>query len=456
MPPNALQSPGTRLRGPGTSEQPGPSTETLEKRHGHQPRTRANIPKSGDRPGESRAAATEAPDTTAPKRKSKKTVKKTKPPAVVDALSTEEMNKDQLEEHIVRLREELDREREEKSYFQLERDRVQSLWETGLRDLDRVQTELNQRRREREEAEERHRQEINVYKQKLKHVLSEQHGAVSELKTVQTWTKNQVQNQNSDRELNLVQEKSHMETRLREKEHLREKSLKTLQLKQQVELMELMNDYDRKVRDVEQRFRALSSSLGQEQERRLQQEVQEVEEAAKKKISELKTEQQRLLRATEEHYSNLSTRLEMEHRELTERQVELRAELSRVQKKLTEAQSENLRLKEDLEQAQRLLPDLRRKLEQSLRDKELEKKGREREKHLEKELRALKMENTLLQQAFEKVERERDQLKDAQLLLELEVQRRNGLKEALLQQKLSALSLALHSTQEPVPDSGLR
>ncbi|KAJ0051204.1 hypothetical protein NL108_015968 [Boleophthalmus pectinirostris] len=391
----------------------------------------------------------------APKGKSKKT-KKPKPPTVVDALSTEEMNKDQLEEHIVRIREEMDREREEKSYFQLERDRIQSLWESGLRDLDRVQTELNQRRRERDEAEERHRLEINVYKQKLKQVLSEQHRLVSELKTDQIQTQNQTKNQNSDQELNLVQETSRLETRLTEKKHLSEKNLKSLELKQQVELMELMNDYDRKVRDLEQRFRVVSSCLGQEQEKRLQQEVQEVEEASKKKIRDLQMEQQRLLRATEENYNNLSSRLETEQRELREQQLELRAQLSRVQKKLTEAQSENIRLKEDLEKAQSLLPDLRRRLEQSLKDRELEKKGREREKQLEKELRALKMEKTLLQQAFEKVERERDQLKDAQLMLELEVQRRNGLKEALLHQKLSALSLELQKNQETLLDPGPR
>ncbi|XP_072312585.1 dynein regulatory complex subunit 4-like [Eucyclogobius newberryi] len=383
----------------------------------------------------------------APKAKSKKMTKKLKSPAVVDALSTEEMNKDQLEEHIIRLREELDREREEKSYFQLERDRIQGLWETSQRDLDQVQRDLNQRRREREEAEERHRLETNVYKQKLKHVLAEQHGAVSELKTDKTSSQNLDHNQNTDRELNLVHERSGLQTKLREKDHLSEKSLRTLQLKQQVQLMDLMNDYDRKVRDVEEKFGALRSSLSQEHERKLQQEVSEVEAAAKKKISELQTEQQRLLRATEEHYSNLSARLETEHRELTEQQAELRAQVSRVQRKLSEAQSENVRLKEELDQAQRLVPDLRRRLEQSVKDKQLEKKGREREKHLEKELRALKMENTLLQQAFHKVEQERDQLKDSQLQLELEVQRRNGLKEALLQKKLSALNLELQRNQ---------
>lgn len=68
----------------------------------------------------------------------------------------------QLEEHIVRLREELDRESEERSYFQLERDKIHSFWEISKRSLEEVQAQLRNRAREREEAKERHRVEITV------------------------------------------------------------------------------------------------------------------------------------------------------------------------------------------------------------------------------------------------------------------------------------------------------
>ena len=68
----------------------------------------------------------------------------------------------QLEEHIVRLREELDREREERNYFQLERDKIHTFWEITKRDLDDKKAELRNRDREMEEAEERHQAEIKV------------------------------------------------------------------------------------------------------------------------------------------------------------------------------------------------------------------------------------------------------------------------------------------------------
>lgn len=92
------------------------------------------------------------------------------------------MSKEQLEEHIVRLREELDREREERNYFQLERDKVNTFWEITKRQLEERKAELRNKDREMEEAEERHQVEIKVYKQKVKHLLYEHQNNIAELK----------------------------------------------------------------------------------------------------------------------------------------------------------------------------------------------------------------------------------------------------------------------------------
>lgn len=100
----------------------------------------------------------------------------------MDGISTEEMSKEQLEEHIVRLREELDREREERNYFQLERDKVNTFWEITKRQHEEKKAELRNKDREMEEAEERHQVEIKVYKQKVKHLLYEHQNNIAELK----------------------------------------------------------------------------------------------------------------------------------------------------------------------------------------------------------------------------------------------------------------------------------
>ena len=73
----------------------------------------------------------------------------------------------QLEEHIIRLREELDREREERNYFQLERDKVNAFWDITKGQLDQARAEVRNKDRLAEEAEERHQVEIKVGEHRL-------------------------------------------------------------------------------------------------------------------------------------------------------------------------------------------------------------------------------------------------------------------------------------------------
>ncbi|KAL2762015.1 dynein regulatory complex subunit 4 isoform a [Daubentonia madagascariensis] len=101
----------------------------------------------------------------APKKKGKKGKAKGTP--IVDGLAPEDMSKEQVEEHVSRIREELDREREERNYFQLERDKIHTFWEITRRQLEEKKAELRNKDREMEEAEERHQVEIKKHTEEI-------------------------------------------------------------------------------------------------------------------------------------------------------------------------------------------------------------------------------------------------------------------------------------------------
>ena len=63
---------------------------------------------------------------------------------------------------MVRLRLEVDREREERNFFQLERDKVNTFWDISKRQLDESRAMARNKERELEDAEERHQVEIKV------------------------------------------------------------------------------------------------------------------------------------------------------------------------------------------------------------------------------------------------------------------------------------------------------
>uniref|UniRef100_A0A3Q0R350 Dynein regulatory complex subunit 4 n=1 Tax=Amphilophus citrinellus TaxID=61819 RepID=A0A3Q0R350_AMPCI len=120
-----------------------------------------------------------------PKKKVEAGKKPAKPrtPTLINGLTKDEMSKEQLEEHIVRLREELNREREERNYFQLERDKINSFWEVTVRKQEEVEAELKKVDKDMEEAEARHQLDVKVYKQKIKHLQHEHLNVITELKS---------------------------------------------------------------------------------------------------------------------------------------------------------------------------------------------------------------------------------------------------------------------------------
>lgn len=158
----------------------------------------------------------------------KKGKKSAKTPTVIDGISTEEMSKEQLEEHIMRLREELDREREERNYFQLERDKVNTFWEITKRQLEEKKADLRNKDREMEDAEERHQIEIKVYKQKVKHLLYEHQNNISELKAQNTVSLRMTQNEHRGEETVLRKDKRSLKVELKEQELAHEDIIKNL------------------------------------------------------------------------------------------------------------------------------------------------------------------------------------------------------------------------------------
>ncbi|CAB1436088.1 unnamed protein product [Pleuronectes platessa] len=86
-----------------------------------------------------------------------------------------------MEEQIVQLREELDREREERDYFQLEKGTI-LISENTQRELQEIKDELKNLEKVIREDERRHQGEIKVLRQKMKHHLYEHQNIISELR----------------------------------------------------------------------------------------------------------------------------------------------------------------------------------------------------------------------------------------------------------------------------------
>ncbi|XP_061685501.1 arginine-hydroxylase NDUFAF5, mitochondrial isoform X4 [Syngnathoides biaculeatus] len=381
-----------------------------------------------------------------------------------DAPWTQDMTKEQLEEHIIRLREELEREREEKSFFRLERDKIQSFWEVSKRHLEDTQAQLRKRSAEKDEAERRHRLEIGVYKQKLKHVLSEQRAAAAREETDGAAATRLARRRHADVELRLRGQVQNAQADARRRELCGRRCVRELKLKHQVQLMELSNEYHKRIAGrcrcrrqidvvakmdpVAVKFRVdVEAKYGQklEQTRRAETEktsaaILALEKEMAERLKLATGERRKKFPAAEEFFGGVQSKLGHDGKVLEDAAAVARKRHAHVHVRLKEAELRNKSLGASLQEAERKLPDVRRRLEGHGRARSRQAAGAARVKILEEQLEDVALERDLLIAAFAQVEEERDALLRKQTEVLLEVQRRSGLKEILLDQKMALLS----------------
>lgn len=381
------------------------------------------------------------------KGKGKKKSAKAKSPTVIDGISTEEMTKEQLEEHIVRLREELDREREERNYFQLERDKVNTFWEITKRQLEERKAELRNKDREMEDAEENHQTEILVYKQKVKHLLYEHQNNIAELKAASTVALKLAQKENRDSELDLRKDKRNLKVELKEQELSHEDVIKNLKKSHDEEITSMRNDFERQAKEIEQKYEKKMRALRDEQDLRRKTEIHEIEERKNSQINTLMKNHEKAFSDIKNYYNDITLNNLALINTLKEQVEEMKKKEERMEKQMNEVMAENKRLVEPLQTARAEVDELRKQLANYDKDKQSLASAKARLRVMEDEFKALQWEHEVLEQRFEKVQFERDELYQRFVKAIHEVQQKSNFKNLLLEKKLGALADTLEKKE---------
>ncbi|ELU06192.1 hypothetical protein CAPTEDRAFT_162685 [Capitella teleta] len=380
-------------------------------------------------------------------KKGKKKSAKAKTPTVIDGVSTEEMSKEQLEEHIVRLREELDREREERNYFQLERDKVNTFWEITKRQLDEKKAELRNKDREMEDAEERHQIEIKVYKQKVKHLLYEHQNNISELKAESTVALKLAQDDHRSNELDLRKDKRGLKVGLKEQELSHEDVIKNLKKSNDEEISNLRVDFERQAKEIEQKYEKKMRTLRDEMDLRRKTEIHEIEERKNGQINTLMKNHEKAFSDIKNYYNDITLNNLALINTLKEQVEEMKKKEERLEKQMAEIMAENKRLVEPLQRARDEVDELRRQLANYDKDKQSLASAKARLRVMDQEYKALGWEHEVLEQRFEKIQAERDELYTRFIKAIQEVQQKSNFKNLLLEKKLSALADTLEKKE---------
>ena len=216
------------------------------------------------------------------------------------------MTKEQLEEHIVNIREELDREREERNYFQLERDKVNTFWEITKRQLEEKKAELRNKDREMEDSEERHQVEIKVMKQKVKHLLYEHQNNLAQLKS-ETQLENKVNEELNDENKNeLRQEKRNLKISIKEQELAHEDVIRNLKKTNDSYVTSLREQFQQQAKEIEEKYEKKFAQQRDELEIRRKTEIHEIEERKNTQINTLMRNHEKAFSDIKNYYNDIT------------------------------------------------------------------------------------------------------------------------------------------------------
>ncbi|XP_055776954.1 dynein regulatory complex subunit 4-like isoform X3 [Salvelinus fontinalis] len=371
------------------------------------------------------------------------------------------MSKEQLEEHIVRLREELDREREERNYFQLERDKIHTFWEITKRHLDERKADLRNRDREMEEAEERHQVEIKVYKQKVKHLLYEHQNSISELKGEGVVSNKLMQNEHAELENELCKGIRTLKVDFKEQELSNENLIKGLKLVHGVLALSVNMSFSpprsklclfitfafHTRLEIEAKYEKKMQMLRQEQDLRRKTEIHEIEERKNSQINTLMKNHEKAFSDIKNYYNDITLNNLALINSLKEQMEEMKRKEERLEKDMAEVLLQNKRLTEPLQRAKEEVTELQKQLANYEKDKTSLAGAKAHLKVADKEMKDLKWEHEVLEQRFSKVQVERDDLYKKFTQAIQEVQQKSGFKNLLLERKLGALTNTLEKKE---------
>lgn len=337
------------------------------------------------------------------------------------------------------LRDELDREREDRNFYQLERDKINTFWEITKRQLEETNASLRNKDREMEEFEEQHTVEIKVYKQKVKHLLYEHQNQIAELKLDSTVAQRLSQDEHRAEEQALTEDKRSLKVELKELELEHQSIVKDLQLGFEKQSTKLREDLQRTARELQLKYDKKMDMLREELELRRKNEIKEIEERKNKQIHTLMRNHEKAFGDIKNYYNDITLNNMALINSLKEQVEGMKERAERDEKQMAEIKAENLRLTEPLRKAREEVAELTRQLANYSKDKQSLAGAKARLKIQGQKISRMEWEHEVLEQRFGQVQGERDELYDRFVKSIYEVQQKSGFKNLLLEKKLAAL-----------------
>ncbi|KAL7748350.1 hypothetical protein RI367_006311 [Sorochytrium milnesiophthora] len=363
--------------------------------------------------------------------------------AAPTAIPVEEWTREQLLEEYKKLLSEVNGEREERNYFQMERDKVSSFWDITRNELSETRAELLNKDRDLEEQEEKHQVEIKVYKQKVKHLLYEYQNNIAHLQTDHEQALTLSVSENDQQQQSLRKDKRSLKLELKELELSHEDIIRNMRHLHDTELSKMRAEFERRSRELYAKYEKKMKTIRDDLELRRKNEIHEIEERKNGQINALMKNHEKAFAEIKNYYNDITLNNLALINSLKEQVEEMKKKEERNEKYMADITAENKRLSEPLQLARAEGEQLRRQLTNYEKDKMSLRNAKARLKVCEEQCTQLQWEHEVLEQRFAQVQKERDELYDQFVGRIAQVQQKTAFKNLVLEKKLTSLKESL-------------
>ncbi|XP_047347345.1 dynein regulatory complex subunit 4 [Vespa velutina] len=370
----------------------------------------------------------------------------------VDGVDTSKMNREQLEIYAHKILEEMEREREERNFFQLERDKLRTFWEISRHQLDESRAIVRNKEREKEELQEKHDAEMKLYKQKVKHLMYEHQTNLSETKADHLVALKMAQDDHVSQENELIRDKKELKKAQREQEVARLNEMHELKLHHAEEISNIMKKFESEAIELEQKYEQKLTNQYESLTLKHQMEITEIEERKNLQISTLIKNHETAFTEMKTYYNDITLNNLSLIQSMKEQMELMKNNEDRMKKQVRELTVENKQFSTELKSLREKIADYTRQLVNYEKDKQCLSHTKRKLSLTIKDYDNLKWENEVLELRFEKCQSERDDLHSRFVSAILELQQKTGLKNVLLEKKLEKLSELLEQREVQISE----
>ncbi|CAD8121594.1 unnamed protein product [Paramecium sonneborni] len=350
-----------------------------------------------------------------------------------------EAYKKQMREEIRLLKTDIDSEEKLLSQYQQEREKINYNWIIAKKELDDKKSDFINKEREIQDLKENHFMQLNLYKQKIKHLLFQNQDQQSDLRKDVEVTLKQLEDDHRMKDRELKTDIRSLKVQQKEADLAQNDYMFALKTEYDRQATQLRQNFERQANDLKEKYHLKMEKLRREMEEARNNQIKILQEKKDLRIQQLTKEHSKKYTEIKNYYSDITaTNLDMikslkneitDHQKKEEKDKKLLQSIENESKNLNEplkAIKEEIKflIKEKEEQAQ----VVQQKEQLKLKIDELEKKFRNLEYEYEVKL-----------QHFQYMEREKKSLEDKFNQTIQSIQQKTGLQNLILEKKTAAI-----------------